>query len=299
MIRPASPYRIVARVVAAAAVALSAAACSTGPGPSGSAPVAHAVPARLTHTLPDDPVRMLFPATGAETRWTQGMDVLRQQASRYAAASCARDAGISLPEQMPVAFIPFGDIPDLDFIDRHGFGQSAEVPAPAAGPLTARSGNPAATRSADPAAIRRCSGAGSAAARRTRDAFAPLQGEWFRELASLRRDPATIRALGTLPGCLAGHGFHVRDEDAFFGLVDSRLLTADTTDLPRVNRELGHAYASCMRPVEAVREPARLRLRTRFVDEHADQIRELRKTLVPSLRGTEEQYGLHLSFPAP
>lgn len=299
MIRPANPYRCVVGVAAAAAVGLSAAACSAGPGPSAGAPVAHAAPAGLTHTLPDDPVRMLFPATGAETRWIQGLDVLRQQVSRSVTASCARDAGISLPEQVPVAFIPFSDIPDLDFIDRHGFGRSAEVPDPASSPLPARSGDPAPARSADPADVRRCADEGASAARRSRGAYAPLQGQWFRELATLRRDPAVVRALGTLPDCFAGHGFRARDEDAFFGLADSRLLSAGTADLPRVNRELGRAYASCMRPVEAVREPARLRLRTRFVEEHADRIRELRRTLVPALHRTEEQYGLRLSFPAP
>jgi hypothetical protein len=54
-----------------------------------------------------------------------------------------------------------------------------------------------------------------------------------------------------------------------------------------------------MRPVEAVREPARLRLRRHFLADHDDEIRELRETLVPSLRRAEKQHGLGLVFPAP
>ncbi|MFD3932307.1 hypothetical protein [Streptomyces sp. NPDC058614] len=45
-----------------------------------------------------------------------------------------------------------------------------------------------------------------------------------------------------------------------------------------------------MRPVEAVREPARQQLRTRFLAEHADEVSELRRTLVPSLRRAEKQF---------
>lgn len=54
-----------------------------------------------------------------------------------------------------------------------------------------------------------------------------------------------------------------------------------------------------MRPVEAVREPARLRLRTRFLADHADRIRELRKNLVPSLHRAERRYGVRLVSPRP
>ncbi|MGW2559346.1 hypothetical protein ACWCXB_08900 [Streptomyces sp. NPDC001514] len=291
MIRPASPRRLVARTAAAAATFLLAVACSTGPGPSGSTSPAPDTPARVTYAPPDDPVRMLFPTTGAETRWTQGLDVFGQQVARTVAASCARDSGIGLPDQAPPAFIPFSGVPDLEFLAQHGFGYSAEVPDPASSPAPSRSGSPA--------EVRRCLDEGASAARLTRDAYAPFQRLWFRELASLRRDPATIRAFGALPGCLAEHGFQVRDEDSFLGLVDSRLLSADSADFSHVNRELGRAYASCMRPVEAVREPARLRLRTRFLTDHADQVRELRKNLFPSLHRAEQRYGVRLIFPAP
>ncbi|WP_199840466.1 hypothetical protein [Streptomyces sp. AS58] len=105
--------------------------------------------------------------------------------------------------------------------------------------------------------------------------------------------------MDALPGCFAEHGFQVRDENSFLGLVDSRLLSASSADFPRVNRELGRAYATCMRPVEAVREPACLSLRTRFLTQHANQVDELRKNLVPSLHRAERRYGVRLMFPAP
>lgn len=285
--------RFAARTAVAATAVVLLAACSAvirsgGTAGTSSAPVASA---RLTQALPGDPARMLLPATGAETRWTQGLDVFARQVSRAAAAACAHDRGIGLPEQVPLAFIRFSEVPDLDFLARHGFGQSAPVPTPTARPVAARSGSAA--------AVRACRVEGETAADALRDPYAGLQGRWFAELAALRRDPATARALRTLPGCFAGHGIKVRDEDGFFGFADARLNSATPMELPGADLELGRAYADCMRPVEAVREPARLRLRERFLADHADDIRELREALVPSLRRAEERYGLRLAFPAP
>lgn len=291
MIRPAILRRRMRRTAVAVAVALSAVACSTGPGPSNSPSSARVTPARLTHALPDDPVRMLFPATGAESRWTQGLSVFGQQVAGAVEASCARDGGIAPPERGPLTFIRVSAIPDLDFLGRHGFAHGAELPAPEARSTPTGSGSPA--------VVRRCRAEGGAAARAVHDAYATLQRRWFSEVTSVRRDPVTVRALEALPECLAGQGFRVSDEDDFFGLVDSRLLTASTADFPRVDRELGHAYATCMRPVEAAREPARLRLRTRFIAQHVDEVRELRETFVASLRRAEKEYGVRLTFPAP
>ncbi|MFI6334648.1 hypothetical protein [Streptomyces sp. NPDC050535] len=289
------PARIAAAATAAL-LALCSAACSAGSGPSGTPdasgrPPSPVTPARLSHALPDDPVRMLFPATGAETRWTQGLGTFGQQTARAAAALCASDRGIALPEQVPLAYIRFSELPDLDFLARHGFSQSAEVPTTAARPVVARSGSAA--------AVRRCQAEGTAAAEELSETYAPLQARWFDALASLRTDPAVRRAVGTLPDCLAGHGLRVRDENGFFALVDANLNSAAPAELPYVERELGSAYAACMRPVEAVREPARLRLRARFVTEHADEISELRATLVPALRESEKRLGVRLAFPAP
>ncbi|MEV7343008.1 hypothetical protein [Streptomyces sp. NPDC093544] len=293
--------RTAARVVAAASAAALLAACSAGPvpsgepgpseGPSNGTSSARVAPARLDYALPDDAVTMVFPATGAETRWTQGLDTFGQQVARAAAASCAHDRGIGLPEQVPLAFIRLFELPDLDFIARHGMSESATVPAPAA--------SSAATGGGSPAAIRECQAEGAAAAEELRDTYAPLQQRWFGELVSLRGDPATVRALRTLPGCLAEQGIQARDEQAFMALADAHMQTVAPADLPRAAHELGRAYATCMRPVEAVREPARQRLRARFLTEHADEVSELRATLVPSLRRTEKQLGVRLAFPAP
>jgi hypothetical protein len=295
MIHSVISRKLVARTAVAAATALLAVACSAHLAPAGgtsdSKPPVPVTPARLTHALPDDPARMLFPATGDETRWTQGLDAFGQQVARTVTDSCAREDGIGLPEQAPPTFIPFSDVPDLRFLARHGFGHSAQLPTPAA--------SPAPTRLGSPTAIRRCRAKGAAAANAVRDVYAPLQGQWFRQLAPLRHDPATVRALDALPDCLAGYGYHVRDQDDFFRIVDSRLQTAAPAAFAHVDRELGRAYAACMRPVEVAREPARLRLRVRFLADHADQIRELRKTFVPSLRRAEQRYGVRLSFPAP
>ncbi|MFJ4831654.1 hypothetical protein ACIP79_17290 [Streptomyces sp. NPDC088747] len=289
------PARI---AVAATAVllALCSAACSADSGPSGAPdasgdPPAPVTPARLSDTLPDDPVRMALPATGAETRWTQGLATFGQQTARAAATACASERGIALPEQVPLAYIRFSELPDLDFLARHGFSQSAEVPTPAARPVVART--------AGAAAVRRCQAQGAAAADELSETYASLQSKWFDALAALRTDPAVRRATQALPDCFAGQGLRVRNENGFFALVDANLNSAAPTELPYVDRELGNAYATCMRPVEAVREPARLRLRTRFLTEHPTEVTALRTNLVPSLHDTEKRLGIRLAFPAP
>ncbi|KOU67345.1 hypothetical protein ADK57_16750 [Streptomyces sp. MMG1533] len=277
--------------MAVATAALLATACSADHGRSPETSAALVAPARLGRALPDDPVRMVLPATGAETRWTQGLDVFGRQVARAATLACAHESGIGLPEEVPLAFIRFFELPDLDFIARHGLSASAEVPTDATPSGTARAGSAA--------AVSRCRAAGTTAADALRDIYVPLQQQWIGEVVSLRSDPAVLRARRGLPDCLAGQGIPARDEQSFMSVADVRQQTAAPADLPGTARELGRTYALCMRPVEAVREPARLRLRARFLTEHADEIRELRKTLVPALHRAEKEYGVPLIFPAP
>ncbi|WP_331726333.1 hypothetical protein [Streptomyces sp. NBC_00887] len=233
--------RTLARTAAAAATVLLAAACSTAVGASGEQQPAPQGPGRLTHALPDDPVRMVLPSTGAETRWSQGLNVFGQQVALAAADECARESGFGLTEEIPLAFIPFGDLPDLEFLDRHGFGQSPDVPAGAAEPAPARSGGAA--------EVGRCRTAGATAAEQVTKVYQPLRQAWFGELATAaKRTPAAVRALRDLPGCLTDQGYAVADQKAFFSLVDRRLMSAPAADLTRVNSKLGHAYATCMRP---------------------------------------------------
>lgn len=292
-----------ARTAAAAAAALLTAACGTAAGSAGQgpsappAPTTAAAPARVTHTLPADPVRMVLPVTGAESRWTQGLDVFGQQVARTAAADCAREERATLPEEVPLAFISYAELPDLAFLGRHGFGHGTEVPPPAPAPTSAAGTTP--LRPGSTAQIRRCRAQGEAAAKAVREVYLPLQRAWFGELSAARRSPAATRALDGLPGCLARQGYRVRDENAFFALVDSRLMDAPAADYARVDSELGSAYATCMRPVEAAREPVRRDLRERFLADHAEEAGALRAALVPALRRAEKTYDLRLAFPAP
>ncbi|MPY33031.1 hypothetical protein FNH09_17715 [Streptomyces adustus] len=282
--------RFLARA-ALAATALLVTACAGDPGgPAGPTPEAVA-PARLGRTLPDDPVRMVLPAVGAETRWTQGLDVFGRQVGRAATARCAERKGIALPADIPPAFIRFFELPDLDFVARHGLSASAEVPA------VASSSGPARTGSA--AEVDACRAEGTKAAATVRDLYVPLQQQWFGRLTSLRDDPAVLKAQRGLPDCLAARGVPARDEQTFMSLADARQQRAAAADLPATERALGSTYAACMRPVEAVREPARLRLRTRFLAEHAAEIRTLRTTFFPALRSAERDYGVPLVFPEP
>ncbi|MFF4244818.1 hypothetical protein ACFYY2_10125 [Streptomyces sp. NPDC001822] len=286
------PHRSLARAAVAAATALLTAACSTAVGASdGQQSVAEA-PGRLTQALPDDPVRMVLPTTGAETRWTQGLNVFGQQLARAAAAECARAGGFRLTEEVPVAFIPFGDLPDLGFLGRHGFGRSAEVPTGPRASASARAGGATETH--------RCRAVGATAAEQVAKRYQPLQKAWFGALDNaVKGDSAARRALRDLPGCLAREGYAAADQRAFFALVDRRLMSTPAADLARVNTGLGGAYAHCMRPVEAVREPVRRKVRERFLTDHAAEVRGLRTALFPALHRAGERYGVPLVFPAP
>ncbi|MFD7793677.1 hypothetical protein [Streptomyces sp. NPDC059759] len=334
-----SPLRrpAASRVALAAVAALVTAACSAHPAPTADpTPPAPVSAARLSAAPPDDPVRMVLPATGAETRWTQGLDVFVRQEARAVTASCAHDHGAEPPTQDPVTFIRYYELPDLDFVARHGMSASAAVPVVTPGPVRtdtgARSGKgreplvgrgsdagteqgsdagteegsgagkgkgSGAGDAGDTAVVRRCVTEGTAAATALRDTYAALQGQWFGTLVPLRHDPAVLRAQRTLPGCLARRGIRVLDENGFFALADARQQTTPADRLPSVERALGSAYADCMRPVEAVREPARLRLRARFLADHAAEVRTLRANLLPALRRAAEEHGLRLVFPAP
>ncbi|MEU3979179.1 hypothetical protein AB0F77_03570 [Streptomyces sp. NPDC026672] len=292
MARPRHPGRLVMNGVAALAAGLLTAACSAqaAPAPAPRDTTAPA-PAAVTYRAPDDVTRMLFPATGAETRWTQGLDALGQQVAGTVTVTCARRAGRALPEQPPPAFIRLFEVPDLDFVARHGFSRSAPVPAP--GPVSGPAGGTRATTAEG------CRKEGAAAAADLHDRYGPLQRLWFGALSTLDRGTRVRDALGTLPDCLAGRGIKVGDENAFFVLVDSRLAAAPAADRARLDRDLGRAYADCMRPVEAVRDSARLRLREEFLREHAGEVTALRRTLPEALHDTERRYGLRLAFPAP
>ncbi|MFG3287698.1 hypothetical protein ACGF3G_02640 [Streptomyces sp. NPDC048179] len=285
---------VLVRAALAAAVALLGTACSTDaarqPGPPAASTTV--APARLGRTLPDDPVRMALPATGAETRWTQGLYVFAQQVNRVAAADCARRGGFVLPTEAPLAFIRFFTLPDLDFVARHGLSTSADVPAATVGaPTTAHAGSAA--------QVRRCRAQGTKAAAALSDLYLPLEQRWFGELGAVDRAPATVRARRGLSGCLAERGAPARDERAFMGVADARQQAADPADLSATERALGRVYADCMRPVEAVRDPARLSLRTRFLADHATEVRTLRRRLFPALRAAEKRYGVPLVFPEP
>lgn len=288
--RPAPVRTALAVAVALLVTACSAQAADVVGRPSGTraAPV---TPARLGRTLPADPVRMVLPATGAETRWTQGLYVFGQQVDRAAGADCARRGGFALPAEIPLAFIRFFALPDLDFIARHGLSTSAAVPAPATAPSTART--------ATAAEVRRCRAEGAKAAAVLSDIYLPVEQRWFGELGSVDRDPATVRARRGLSGCLSAHGVEARDEQQFMAVADARQQSATAAELPAVEAESGRVYATCMRPVEAVRAPARLHLRTGFRTAHTAEIRTLRTKLLPALRAAEQRYGVPWVFPEP
>lgn len=131
--------------------------------------------------------------------------------------------------------------------------------------------------------------------------FVPLQVRWWNIVDALHRDPVVRRAFEGLRTCLPAHGVAAADEDAFFGLVDSRLraLDGDPSAAAREDRRLGVVYAQCMAPVEAVREELREQRRIAFLDAHSAEVERLRVVLPERLRQLEERYGIRYGVLVP
>ncbi|MFM9695986.1 hypothetical protein [Streptomyces europaeiscabiei] len=306
------PHRLHPAQLAPAALLIVAAiagcSASASPAPDRPDPALRATTAtRLSHTLPQDPVPMVLPATGADTRLTVGLGAFGQTVSAAVTARCTHDAGRPRPQGPPPMFVRLGALPDLDLLERDGFNSGPAPDLPSVLRATANSAEPDAA-SADgsggdsDAVVSRCASAGTTAVRSLDALFSPLQSRWWDELDALGNRPQVRRALAKVPACLEHrHDLRVNSEDDFFSLVDSRLAeyADDATAFAREDRELAGAYADCMRPVEAVREPLREKLREQFVSENAREIAALRSKLGPSVEELEKRHGVRISFPTP
>ncbi|WP_329286243.1 hypothetical protein [Streptomyces sp. NBC_00691] len=270
-----------------AAPGLATASLPTAPGPARPPTVARGLPAERDLTA------MVLPATGTDSRLTQGLDGFAQLVGHARLQECAERAGVRPAEVPPPVYIGWSDLPDLGFIGRHGLTMS--VPAlPSASPSGRAAGR------ADRAAQQRCEAEGRAAAKEFKDLYSPLQSLWWPEVSAVRDDPRAREALRTLPGCLTRYGVEVEDEDGFFALVDRTVQgIEDGAEAARADRGLGAAYAVCMAPVEAVREPLRAARRTAFEAAHRDELRALERGLLPRIRELEHRHGLTFGHPVP
>ncbi|MEU8763624.1 hypothetical protein [Streptomyces sp. NPDC048659] len=271
-----------------------------GGGPSGLAsaslptPSGPVRPPTVEEGLPRDFTAMVLPATGPDSRLAQGLDGFAQLVGDARLQECARQAGVRPPEVPPPAYIGWSDLPDLGFIGRHGLTMSVRA-LPEPGPSER-----AATGRTDRAAQQRCEAAGRAATKEFKEIYSPVQSLWWPEVSAVRDDPRSREALRTLPGCLARYGVDVEDEDGFFALVDRTVQgIEDGAEAARADRGLGAAYAACMAPVEAVREPLRAARRTAFVAAHRTELDALEGTLVQRIRELERRHGLTFGHPVP
>ncbi|MFD7453061.1 hypothetical protein [Kitasatospora sp. NPDC059827] len=288
-----------------AALALTTGCSAAGPGPTvATAATAAAAPpsaeqAAVDYRLPTDLTPMLLPANGADTRLTQGLDGFTALVRDRAMRDCLATARVQVPDAPPPMFIRQFEIPDLAHIARHGFSPSTVPTAPAATPAPAPMSGTSAT-SADPAAQQRCDREGATAADHLRSGYGPLQSAWLTGLAVLERDEAVLTARRELPDCLSGQGVRASDgEQQFFDQVDRALQSAPTEEAARAeDRRLGAAYARCMRPVEAAREPLRAALRDTFVREHGAELARVRDALPGRVAELEQRYSIRFGVPA-
>src|SRR5262249_30639380 len=137
-------WRIAGGVGLIAAV-IAACAAPADPSPPTAPPSAALPSAALTYDMPPNVVDMLLPATGADTRWTQGLDAFTRAVGYLSTGACAQEAGVPMPDVPPPLFVRFSEMPDLQFIRAYGFTGNA-------GPLPDTEPAPAVERAVEPAA---------------------------------------------------------------------------------------------------------------------------------------------------
>ncbi|MFD4635090.1 hypothetical protein ACFVYR_36645 [Streptomyces sp. NPDC058284] len=268
--------RRAAAIALAGLLCLSSAACSESTPEEGGAPPATAK-VRYSEPSRADLIPMLFPATGVETRRTQGLTGLLALAQDVRTKACTTPSG-DPADAPPPMFVRYLALPDLAYVRTHGF-TSPPVPAPAARP--------------------RCADARGDHISSLGKVVAPLQARWWKAVESVNEEPVVQRLHTKLKGCFAKHGLDAIDENAFFGVVDSRLsaLDSDPRAAGREDRRLGTLYARCMAPVEAAREGLRRKLRATFLKDHSAEVRRLQNTLPERLHEVEESYDVRYSAP--
>ncbi|MGW3283983.1 hypothetical protein ACWDR3_04960 [Streptomyces sp. NPDC001002] len=210
-------------------------------------------------------------------------------------ASTASRTSVHRPE-LPPARPRLGTLPDLDLLERDGFNGGPAPDLPSVLRTTVDSASAVPGAASDDGVVRRCTAAGADAVRGLDALVSPLQSKWWNRLDALAARPQVRHVLAELPECLERrHDLRVSSEDDFFALVDSRLARqADDADaFAAEDREPASAYADCMRPVEAVREP----LREWFVAENGHEIAALRAKLGPTVEQLEKRHGVGFSFP--
>lgn len=246
-------------------------------------------PASMTPPATDQQtavVAMLFPTSGPEARWTQGLTRFVQAVRYQALRDCVAARHAPMPLVPPPAFVRFYDLPDLAYIRRHGFAD----PIPGASPAAAVAPTAQAER-----VQQDCLRVAAQRAGDLQASYQPLQAAWFRALAEPASDPAVERAYRGLPACLHRAGIRAADEPGFF----AALATAERAarQPAAVESRYAAAYGTCMAPVEAARIPARRALRNHFLAAHDQQIRTLQATLVTAYQELSRTTGIQIQFP--
>ncbi|MFE5712525.1 hypothetical protein ACFQ7J_17165 [Streptomyces sp. NPDC056501] len=269
-------------------------ACASGPDAaaphqrSADAPATSTTSATVSYGMPADVTAMVLPTTGEASRQAQGLDAFGALAAAWAVDDCARRQGETVPDSPPPMFTRYSDLPDLDFLREYGFGGNTRVPgAPHVAPAQA---DAAATPSP---ALRQCLTEGGSVSQELRQIYGPLRSGWFTEMDSVNHTPEAQRAWRGFGECLAGQGVDAKDEAAFFALADRTMQAADTAG----SRRLGAFYSTCMKPVEAVREPLRERAAERFLAANSAGIARLHTELPRKIGELEKRYEIRISFP--
>jgi hypothetical protein len=289
---------VIGAAVTASAVMLPSGSGGTGtglpaaPGHSKSAHPSSSRPSAAEPSLATHATVALFPASGSDTRWQSSFGAFRRKAIYQKAQPCFRRHGVfapPTPTSLPPAHIE--DMPDLDYLAKHGFSPGIKAPAPG-------------SRSADVAdsQLRCVQQAGTALFGDLDNTVGPLRSRWLTAARPADSNPRVQAAYRNVPACFQQHGIPVDSEDEFFTYADSHLDRPHQRGRGEQARHeedirLAGIYAQCMRHVVAVRSDVRSELRAKFLAAHSAAVKQVKSALLRAAWHAESVTGMQYQPP--
>jgi len=224
-------------------------------------------------SLSPDLVTAYFPVSGVEQNQPSSVRHLVDGLYQDASLVCYRNRGFPMGAHPLDVEIRYLHMPDLPYIEEHGF----EISFPAVGPLYSYDTMSQAQQDAMNSAVRECDVAGRKPVRALKDLLDPLTEQWQAEVEGLQGDPAVLNAYQGFVRCLHGKGIDVADEEGFFRYSEGIAQAGSHVSAEQAARRLATAriYVPCITPVEKARIALRTSLRQSFFADHADVLRQV------------------------
>lgn len=238
-----------------------------------------------------DVIAAIFPATAQDSRIAGKYLEFKGRIRDRLRKDCMKAQGFEDKQAPTPDNQRFADYPDPETLRRVGFGiVDAQGGTPA--PLEPTAGMTAAQAQAYTAALGPCSAKGDDVFADVDRSVQPLFSAWGETAVRANSDPKVQTAFGAWRDCMRSKGLDVKDEAGFFDRVDSSVQRLERNVAAAKAEELRLAsdYADCILPVVEVRDPLRVRLRTDFLDAHAEDVRQASAKLDALVRRLASSY---------